>query len=117
MRLSKPSSSRLLAEDGHLRLEVGRLDIGDEAPFEAGAESVFQGRNLFRRRVGREYDLLLRLVKGVKRVKELLLRPFLPGQELDVVEQKGVDLSIAVAKLLHPVVANRRDQLGHKRVG
>ena len=50
LRQVEPLVLRLLAEDGHLRLEVGRLDVGGEAPFEAGAEPLFEGGDLLRRR-------------------------------------------------------------------
>ena len=32
----------LLAEDGEAGLELGRLDVGDEAPLEPGAEAVLE---------------------------------------------------------------------------
>ena len=32
----------LLAEDGEAGLELGRLDVGDEAPLEAGAQAVLE---------------------------------------------------------------------------
>ncbi len=31
----------LLLQDGDFGFEIGRLDVGDEAPLEAGAEAVF----------------------------------------------------------------------------
>ena len=108
---------RFLAKDRDLRLEVGRLDVGDQSPLEARAEPLFERRDLFRRRVGGEDDLLLRFVERVEGVEELFLRPFLAGEELDVVEQQRVDGAIAIAELLHPVVADRGDQLGDERVG
>ena len=41
---------RLLAQDGEAGLELGRLDVGDEAPLEAGAQAVLQaGDGLGRR--------------------------------------------------------------------
>src|SRR5207237_6379104 len=73
--------------------------------------------DVFRRRVRGEDDLPLRLVQRVERVEELLLRPFLPGQELDVVEEERVGGAVAIAELLHAVVADRRDQLRDEGVG
>src|SRR5205807_2795205 len=70
-----------------------------------------------RRRVGREHELLPRFIERVERVKELLLRPFFSRQELDVVEEKCVDLAVAVAKLLHAIVTDRRDQLVDEGIG
>ena len=38
----------LLAEDGEAGLELGRLDVGDEAPLEAAAQPVLEGRDRLR---------------------------------------------------------------------
>ena len=38
----------LLAEDGEAGLELGRLDVGDEAPLEAGAEAVLEAGDRLR---------------------------------------------------------------------
>src|SRR5207302_10033825 len=102
---------RSFAKDVDLGLQIRRLDICDQAPFEARAEAFLERRDFLRRRVGREHELLPRFIECVERVKELLLRPFFSREELDVVEEKGVDLPVAVAKLLHTVVTDRRDQL------
>ena len=89
---------RFLAKDGHFRFEIGWLDVGDESPLESRSKPLLQRGDVFRRRVGGEHDLLLRFVECVERMEELFLRPFLAGDELDVVEQQGVDLAIAIAK-------------------
>src|SRR6202035_3192410 len=69
------------------------------------------------RRIGREYDLLLRFVERVERVEELFLRSLFAGEKLDVVEQKRVDGAITIPELLHLVVTDRGDQLRDERVG
>ena len=117
LRRSASLVLRLLAKDGHFGLEIGRLDVGGESPLESRAQPLFERGDLFRRTIGGEDDLLLRLVERVERVEELFLRPLLAGDELDVVEQQRVDGAIAVAERLHLVVADRGDQLGHERVG
>src|SRR3990170_8601606 len=43
----------LLLEDGDAGLEVGRLDVGDQAPLEPGAEALLDLRDLLRRAVAR----------------------------------------------------------------
>ena len=84
----------LVAKDGQTRLEVGRLDVGDEAPLEAAAQSLLEGGDGIRHAVARDDDLLVRTVKGVERVEELLLQTFLALHELDVVDQQYVDLAV-----------------------
>ena len=81
----------LLVQDGDLGLDVGRLDVGDQAPFEAAVESLFEGGNLARRAVAADDDLLLRVVEGIEGVEELLLGAVLAGDELDVVDQEDVE--------------------------
>ena len=107
---------RLLSQNGHLCLQVRRLDVGDESPLKARAQPLFQRGDLFRRRVRRKDDLLLRLIKRVEGVEELFLRALFSGQELDVVEKQRVDRAVAIAERLHLVVADGRDQFGHERV-
>ena len=108
---------RFFSQDRHLRFEVGRLDVGDESPFEPRSQALLERRNVFRRSVGGEHDLFLRLVECVEGVKELFLRPLFAGKELNVVEQKRIDGAISISELLHLVVADRSDELGHERIG
>ena len=68
----------------------GELDLGDEAPGEAAAQPILDARQLRRELVGREHDLLVRLVERVERVEELVLRAVLVRQELDVVDEQHV---------------------------
>ena len=120
IRLSAPSSSRMLlttlramnsitsepdrdahllglgAEDRDPRLEVRGGQVGDEPPFEPAPEALLERHDLLRRPVGREDDLLAVLVDRVERVEELLLRPLLVGDELDVVDEEEVDPPVAV---------------------
>ena len=46
-----PLGLRLLAQDGDLRLDVRRLDVGDQAPFEAAVQALLDRRDLARRAV------------------------------------------------------------------
>ena len=102
---------RLLAQDGHPGLEVGRLDVGDEAPLEAGDKPVLERREAFGVPVRGQDDLLLRVVEGVEGVEELLLGLLLLLQELDVVDEQHVDGAVAVLEALDAVVAQRVDEL------
>ena len=67
----------LLVQDGHLGLEIGRLDVGHQSPFEARAQTLHQAGNVLRRRIARDHDLLLVVVQFVEGVEELFLCAFL----------------------------------------
>ncbi len=66
---------------------------------------------------GADHDLLLRVVEGVEDVEELLLRPILAGDELDVVDQEHVDQAVLLAKGLEAIEADRVDHLVDEAVG
>ena len=80
----------LLAQDGQAGLELGGLDVGDEAPLEAAAEAVLEGGDRAGVAVRRQHDLLVGLVERVEGVEELLLEAFLALHELDVVDEEDV---------------------------
>jgi hypothetical protein len=67
-------------------------------PLERGAQPVLQGRQLLGRPVGADHDLLAGVVEGVEGVEELLLRPLLVLEELDVVDEQDVDVAVAPAE-------------------
>jgi hypothetical protein len=52
-----------------------------------------------RRAIAAEDDLLLGVVKGIERVEKLVLRPFLAGQKLHVVDEQHVDAAVALAEI------------------
>ena len=87
------------AQDGDAGLQVGRLDIDDQAPLEARAQAFLQGHHGLGRAVGGDDDLLVLPVQGVEGVEELLLGRFLAGDELDVVDQQHVDAAVVVAEV------------------
>ncbi len=101
----------LFLKDGDLGFEVGWLDVGDEAPLEAGAETVFEVGELLGGAVGGDDDLLHALVEGVEGVEELLLGALFAGEELDVVDEQDVDVAELVAEAGHLVVADGVDHL------
>ena len=48
---------------------------------------------------------------GIERVEELLLGPFLVGDELDVVDEQEVDLPVTVAEVVDAALLDARDEL------
>ena len=61
--------------------------------------------------------LMAGFVEVVERVEELLLRPFLAGDELDVVDQEEIDGAVLGAELGGAVVADRIDELVREALG
>ena len=108
---------RLLLQNRDLRLEIGRLNVGDQSPLETRSQPLLERGNFVRRTVAAEDDLLLRVVQRVEGVEELGLRAFLAGEELDVVDEQHVDASIALAEIDDAVVADGVDHLVHEPLG
>ena len=104
----------LLAQDRDARLEVGRLDVGDQAPFEPAAQPLLERGDVPRRPVARHDDLRAGLVQRVEGVEELLLDPLLVLEELDVVDQEHVVGAVALLEALDPLVAERVDEVVHE---
>ena len=98
-------------KDGDLGLEIGRLNVCDQAPLEARAQAVFEVCQLLGRAVAGDHDLLHALVQRVEGVEELLLGALLAGQELDVVDEQHVHVAELVAEAGHLVVAHGVDHL------
>ena len=108
----------LLPQDRDAHLELGRLDVGDQAPLEARAQPIVEVGDLVRILVGGQHDLLVGLEQRVERVEELVLRAVLAGEELDVVDQQHVAaLAVLAAELVHLPVADAVDVLVHERLG
>ena len=110
-RRGEPVHRGLLAQDRDAGLEVGRLDVGDQAPLEPVAQPVLERLEPLGCAVGGEHDLLVGVVEGVEGVEELLLGLGLALQELDVVDQEHVDVAVAPLEPVLPVVADRVDEL------
>ncbi len=107
----EPIHLRLLAQNRDAGLEFGRLNVGDQAPLEPGAQPVLERRQLLGRPVGGDDDLLVRVVQRVEGVEELLLDAFLALDELDVVDQQHVDVAVAALERRLAVVAQRVDEV------
>ena len=72
---------------------------------------VLEGRQLLGRDVAGDDDLLVRVVQGVERVEELLLRLHLALEELDVVDEQDVDVAVAALERRRLVVADGVDEV------
>ena len=102
---------RLFARDDEARLVIGRLDIHDKAPLEAGAQPVLQTDHVAGNAVGRQDDLTLILVERVERMEKFLLRGVLACDELDIVHEEEVGVAVFVTELEVLAAADGVDQL------
>ena len=100
-----------LEQDGDLGFEIGRLNVGDKAPLEARAQTLFDFGELLGRAVGGDYDLLHVLVERVEGVEELFLRALLLRDELNVVDEQHIHGAEAIAEAGHAIVADGVDHL------
>src|SRR5271168_2731003 len=93
-------------QNGDFGFEIGQLNIGDQAPFEARAQALFDGGNFLGRAIGRDDDLLLLIVERIKSVEKFFLGAFAGGNELDVVNHEDVHIAETVAKGRHALEAD-----------
>ena len=81
-----PQLGRLEAQNRHPGLQVRRLDVRYEAPFETGAHPVLQKHQFPRGPVRGDYHLPPGCMQVVEGVKKPLVGLFLTAQELDVIQ-------------------------------
>src|SRR5712671_985784 len=112
-----PLDLGLLLEDRHPGLEVGGLDVGDEAPLEAGAQALLDLRDLLGSGVGGDDDLLPGLVEIVEGVEELLLGALFARDELDVVDEEEIDGAVLGPELRGAIVADGVDEIVREALG
>ena len=90
---------RLFLENRDAGFQIGLGDIGNQSPFKAGAQPLFQCRDVLWRLIGGNDDLLARLIERIEGVEEFLLRLLLACDELDIVHHQHVHIAVAVAEL------------------
>src|ERR1019366_7002975 len=66
-------------ENRHACFKVWVTDFGDEPPRKTATQPLFDARQLGWKLVASENDLLVRVMKSVERVEELVLRAVLAG--------------------------------------
>ena len=96
----KVEQLRLALDDGNAGLKIRRLNVGGQAPFKTGAQTLFQALDLLCRAIRSNHDLTAVVVQCVESVEKLFLRTFFTGQELDIVDQQNVRLAVLLPELL-----------------
>src|SRR5690606_23846248 len=94
----------LAIQDGDARLELRLLEVGGQAPLEAGEQPLLDTFDFARRPVARRHDLPSALMQRIEDVEELLLRLLLSAEELDVVDDQQVDVPIEEAELVDSIM-------------
>ena len=89
------------AENCHSGLIIRRGDIGDQSPFETGLKPCLQCFQILGRTVAGDDDLLIGAVEGVKLMEKFLLSTFLADDELDIVDEKYVDVAVFFPEFGH----------------
>ena len=105
-------------ENCHTGFVVGRGDVRDQAPFEAGAETSFQSLHFFGGFIRRNNDLLFIAVQIIKSMEKFFLGGFFSYNELDIINKKYVNIAVFLAKTGScsvVVVTDGLDQLIRKR--
>ena len=102
---------RLPLHDGHAGLEIRRLNVGGQAPLKPGAQPLLQALDLLGRTIRRNDDLPPVVVQRVEGVEEFLLGALLARQELDIVDEQHVRLTVLLPELLGGGRLHRRDDL------
>ena len=85
---------RFSFEDGDTEFGIRGLDIDDQTAFESALDAFFQVLNVLGGTVGGEDDLFSGIVKGIEGMEEFFLSRNLAGDELDIVDQEHVGVSV-----------------------
>ena len=93
------------------------MHVGDESPLESRAHPVFEAREVLRRNIARDHDLLVVVVQRVEGVEERLLGLLFALQELDVVDEQDVDVAVALVERGSSVVGDRVDEVVRELLG
>ena len=103
-------------DDRHARLKVGRLNIRDQAPFEPRFQTILQTQHLIGRPVGGQNDLVVVLIEVIEGMEEFLLRRFLAGDKLDIVDEEQIGVAVFIAEFVVPALLQGGNQLVRKLI-
>ncbi len=95
---------RLAKNDGHAGFQIVGLDGDRQSPAEARLQALFQPVHLFGIAVAGDDDLPTAVKEGVEGVKKLLLGAILARKKLDVVDEQGIQLTVALLEVVDGVM-------------
>ena len=98
-------------DDRHAGLKIGRLDVCDQAPLEPGLQPVFKTEHLIGRPVSGQNDLVVVLVEIIEGMEKFLLRGFLAGDKLDIIDEEEVRVAVFVAEFVVAALLQGDDEL------
>ena len=105
------------AQNRHAGFQVGRLNIGDQAPLKTGAQAFFQANNGFGRTITTDHNLLAHFVEAIEGVEELFLRRFLTRDKLNIVHEQDINRTVFGTKLFSGAIAYGIDDFVGKLLG
>lgn len=97
-------SHRLFHQDRNAGFQLRRLDRHRQAPAKARFQTILNAVDLFWITIRSEDDLLITFQQGVKGVEELFLRTLFIGEELNIIDQQGVNGAVIAFKFFDGVV-------------
>src|SRR5918996_2124317 len=112
----EPLGRNLALQDGEASLKIGGLNVGNQAPLEAGPEPLFESRDFLRRTIRGNHDLTSG-VEGIEGVEELFLRPLLTLEELDVVDQEKTGRPITAVEGRDRSPLQSKNEIVHELFG
>ena len=100
-----------LLKDDAADFIVRRRNRGNEPAGKARLQAIFELVDILRRAVARHDDVLLLIEEVIECIEDLHLRRILGAEELHVVDQEEVQISILGTKFRHGVILDGIDQL------
>jgi hypothetical protein len=107
----------LADQDGHAHLELGRLDGDGQPGVEAAREAFIDVGETLGIGVAGHDDVRAARQQRLEGVEELLLRAFLAGEELDVVDQQQVEVVVLRLQLVEGLALVILDDVGDELLG
>ena len=87
------------------------MNIGNKAPFEAGAHTVLKPSQLLWGQIAGDDNLLVVVVKRVEGMKKSFLGGVFTLKKLDVINEQNVDLAVSSLEFWSSVIRNCVDEI------
>ena len=91
---------RLLIKNGHLSLICRNLEVGSKSHLKSCTQTFSKSLHLLRRLIWWNNNLLIGIIKRIERMEEFLLRTFLTDNELNIIDQQHINITILITELL-----------------